>query len=173
MIPPINILDIINEQNGDIPYYIINNFIQKSLQYEVKSIELKQNEYHKNEERINETINDIRELNTKSYSFNIYICKECGLNLEMPIIAFKCGHAYHKECINMEKVENKKLKCPGCLEEKIKITNELKNYDEFYKSINNIDKLEKEVEKNANKIDFIYELYGKKLLDLGQIITSK
>ena len=50
----------------------------------------------------------------------------------------------------------------------VKIKN-INNNKNFYTKINNLEKLEKELEQKQNKTNFFYELYGKGLFNLGSV----
>ena len=56
---------------------------------------------------------------------------------------------------------------------KNKVNDLLKNNKNFYNTINTLDKLQKELDNNKDKIDFIHKLYGKGLFNLGAIKDSK
>ena len=46
IIPPIKVLDIINEQNNEIPFQILNNFMSKSLKNDINKIEKELNNFN-------------------------------------------------------------------------------------------------------------------------------
>jgi len=165
IIDPINVLDIINEQNNEIPFDILNDFLNKSLGTDLNSIEEKQNNFNEYDKKINETLGEIKELKTKAYTFNLVYCSDCKELLDMPWVAFKCGHGFHKSCLNS--IDDKNFECPKCKQAKDETLSEIKKYKEFYNSINTLDKLQNELDQKENKIDFIFELYGKGFLDLG------
>ena len=59
---PINIMDLIYEKNDDIPFYIINYLMIKSLEKDIQSIESEEKNYNEYDKKINETVNEIKEL---------------------------------------------------------------------------------------------------------------
>ena len=124
---PINILDLIYEKNNDIPFYIINNLIVKSLENELNSIENEEKNYNEFDKKINETVNEIKELRTKAYTFNLIKCYECGLPIDLPSIGFKCGHGFHVSCINTNITEE--TECPKCKNKKYESLMEIKSND--------------------------------------------
>ena len=68
---------------------------------------------------------------------------------------------------------NDKISCRKCKDKRNKINDVLKNNKTFYNAINTLDKLEKELDKNKDKIDFIHRLYGKGLFNLEPIKDIK
>ena len=168
---PINILDIIYEKNKDIPFYIINNLMIKSLENDINSIENEEKNYNEFDTKIEETVNEIKELKTKAYTFNLIKCWECGQPIELPLIAFKCGHGFHSSCINTNITDE--IECPKCKNKKYELLMKIKNNNNFYTKINTSENLEKELEQKENKTNFLYELYGKGLFNLGSVKENK
>ena len=167
IISPVNVLDIIYEKNNDIPYYILNKFMSKSLENEIKSINEEETRYSEFDKKIDLTVNEIKELKTKAYIFNLIKCCECDQDIDLPFIAFKCGHGFHSSCLNSTPTED--TQCPKCKDSKLSIRKEIQNYKVFSNDINTIEKLDKELSQKVEKIDFIYELYGKGLFNLGRL----
>ena len=170
---PINVIDIINEKNEDIPFYILNNFISKTLEEELISIENEKKNFFEYDKKIKSTVNDIKELKTKAFTFSLIKCHECGLSIDFPSIVFKCGHGFHTSCLNSNISEN--IECPKCKNSKYDILNESKNSKLYYNKINSSEKLENELGKieNGNKTNFIYQLYGKGVFNLGVVKENK
>jgi hypothetical protein len=167
IISPVNVLDIIYEKNNDIPYYILNKFMSKSLEDEIKSINEEETRYNEFDKKIDLTVNEIKELKTKAYIFNLVKCCECDQDIDLPFIAFKCGHGFHSSCLNSTPTED--TQCPKCKDSKLSIRKEIQNYKVFSNDINTMEKLDKELSQKVEKIDFIYELYGKGLFNLGRL----
>ena len=165
---PINVLDIIYEKNNDIPFYILNNFISKSLESEIKDIEIEEKNFNEFDKKINDTVNEIKELNTKAYTFNLIKCCECDSPIELPSIAFKCGHGFHVSCLNTNITD--KTECPKCKNKKYEPTNEIIKNNDLINKINTPEELEKITE---NKINFIYVLYGKGLFNTDSVKENK
>ena len=172
IIPSIKVLDIINEQNNEIPFQILNNFMSKSLKNDINSIEKELNNFNSYDNKINVTVNEIKELKTKAYTFNLIKCSECGEVIDLPSIAFKCGHGFHTYCLNITE-NNDNIECPKCKEGKNKVMAEIEECKSFYNKVNTLEKLENELGQKQNKINFIYELYGKGLFELGSIKENK
>ena len=163
IILPVNVLDIIYEKNKDIPYTILKNFISKSLVNELKSIEEEQNNFNEYDKKIEQTVDKIKELKTKAYTFNLIKCCECEKQIDIPSIAFKCGHTFHTSCINSNITDE--MECPKCKDGKNDIISEIEKYKNFYKEVNTLDNLEKNIENEENKIKFLYDLYGKSTIN--------
>ena len=168
-----NILDIINEKNNDISLNILNNFINKALEKEINSIEEQKKKFNEYDRQLNETVKEIKDLKTKAYIINLNKCSDCGMPMNLPFICFKCGHGFHNLCLGVNPGTKDKIFCRKCKDKKIKVNEELKNNKNFYNTINSLDKLEKELDKNNDKMTFIHKLYGKGLFNLGPIKDSK
>ena len=166
----IDILDIINEKNSELTLNILNNFLNKAIDKEINSIEDQKkkynNEYNK---QLDDILNEITDLQTKAYIVNLNKCSECGMPMNLPFVCFKCGHGFHNLCLGVNSNINDKIACRRCKDKKLKVISELKNNKIFYNSINSLDKLEKELDKNNDKIDFIHKLYSKGLFNIGPI----
>ena len=167
IILPVNVLDIIYEKNKDIPFNILKNFISKSLVNEIKSIEEEQNNFNEYDKKIEQTVNEIKELKTKACTFNLVKCYECEKQIDIPSIAFKCGHTFHTSCISSNITDD--MECPKCKDEKNDVIGELEQYKNIYNKVNTLDNLEKNIDQEENKIKFLYDLYGKGFFDLGFI----
>ena len=173
IISPINVVDIIYEKNKDIPFNILNSFISKTLENELISIEDEKNIFNKYDKKIKVAVNEIKELKTKAFVFNLIKCSECGLAIEFPSIVFKCGHGFHTSCINSN--INDDTECPKCKDKKFNMLIRNKNSKIFMDKFNSPEKLENELEQieNENKNNYIYELYGKGIFNLGPVKESK
>ena len=165
----IDILDMINEQNDNISYDVLTNFMKKTMEEEIDSIENKQDIYEDYESKINKTCNEIKDLKTKAYVFNLNKCCECGSEIEFPYYAFHCGHAIHQTCLNVNKKAKKNIECPKCKETKDNLISEIQKNKNYEKELNSLDKLEKVLEHKEHKLDYIYELYGKGLFNFDSI----
>ena len=81
------------------------------------------------------TVNEIKELKTKAFTFNLAKCYECGGSIDLPSVAFKCGHGFHTTCLNCNISED--TECPKCKDEKYDVLNEIKKCQEFCVKANN------------------------------------
>ena len=162
----VNVLDIIYEKNNQIPFSILNNFMRKSLEYELESIEEEQLKFNDYDRKIKAVVNDIKELKTKAYTFNLIKCCECNNNIDIPSIAFKCGHGFHTSCLSSIITDD--TECPKCKYDKSNAINEFEKCKNFYSKVDTFSKLEKKIDEEENKNKFIYELYGKGLFNLAK-----
>ena len=151
----VDILNIIYEKNNDIPLDIINNFIFKSIDHETNLIEEGKKNFKGYDSLLDKVNNEIKDLRTKSYMVNIIRCSECTMPINVPYVVFKCGHGYHNLCIQKNKME-----CKRCRDKIKKNKEEIESNDIFKKKVNSLEKLEKEIRNNKNKMDFIDKLYG-------------
>ena len=163
---PISVLQIINERNSDIPLEILNPFMEKALEKQIKSLEISSKNIDIYGNQINETNKKITELNTSALNLNLNICDECDMGISFPCVCYKCGHNFHSLCINANiGEETHDIECPKCKKNKQKNDQELKdisNYCEFIKDNKNF---KIELEKSKDKMDFISSLYGKGLFN--------
>ena len=164
----VNILDIINEKNDDISLFMINKFINKAFEKQYITLSEQEKNFKEYDTQINNTINEIKEIRTKGKLINFKDCSECSLPLNLPFISFMCGHAYHNLCFYSNISSNKKI-CRKCKEKRNKIEEEFKNIKINNNYYNNKEKLENEMNININKLNFMHQLYGKGLLDIGPI----
>ena len=169
----VNILDIIYEKNNDISFNILNNFINKSIEKEANLIDEQKNKFDEYDKQINDTINEITELETKAYIINLNKCSECSMPMNLPFVCFKCGHGFHNLCLGVNSTISDKVSCKKCKDKKNKSIEVLKTNKTFYNTINSLDKLEKELDNNKDKMEFIHKLYGKGLLNIGPIEDNK
>lgn len=163
------ILNIINEKNGDFPLSILNNFLNKAIEKEINSIEVQQKKFDEYDTKLNGIVNEITNLKTKAYVVDPNTCSECKMPINFPFIVFKCGHIFHNLCAGVYSKASNNIQCSKCKEGKNKFMEEFKNNKSIYNSINNFDKMEKELNKNKDKVDFIHKLYGEGLFDLSPI----
>ena len=170
---PVDILDIINEKNNDMPLSLLNNFLNKAIEKEMNSIEEQKEKYNEYNTKLNQVVDEITDLKTKAYTANLNKCAECGMPMNLPFVCFKCGHGFHNLCLGLFSGINDKVNCRKCKDKKNKLNESLKNNKIFYNTINTIDKLEKQLGNNKDKIDFINRLYGKGLFNLGPIKDNK
>jgi hypothetical protein len=168
----IKILEIINEKNNDISLGILNDFFNKAIEMEDKCIEEQKKRYDNYNTQINDVTNEIKDLNTKAYTTDLNKCSECSMPMSLPFMIFECGHKFHNLCLGINKNINGKYNCRKCKEKKNKVIEDIRYNKNYYNSVYNYDKLEKELNRNKNnkdKIDFIHTLYGKGLFNLGAI----
>ena len=162
-----NILEIINEKNNDLSLNILNNFLCKAIEKELSCVEEQKKKYNEYDNQLNEVLGEITNLETKAYIVNLNKCSECGMPMNLPFVCFKCGHGFHNFCLGTNTAG--KLGCRKCKDKKNKVLEVLNSNKNFYNSINTLDKLEKELDKNKDKIDFIHKLYGKGLFNIGPV----
>ena len=165
----LNILEIINEKNDEIPLSLLNKFIEKALEKHEIISKVEEKSFKEYDNEVNKIINEIKEIKTKGYILNFKECSECSLPLNLPFISFRCGHAFHNLCFNSYCSSNENKYCKKCKEKNDKIKEENTNIELNRKSFNSKDKLEKEMEKNEDVIDYMNQLYGKGLLDIEPI----
>ena len=172
IMPAIDVLDMINEQNCDIEFNVINKFLNNALNNELDSIENKKNIYNDYESEIKNICENIKELKTKASVFNPNKCCVCSSDIEIPYFSFFCGHSMHKSCLNLNSKEDI-IECPKCKDEKKAAFDDIQKLKKYERHLTSLEKLENVLERKENKIDFIYELYGKGLFNFENINQGK
>ena len=162
----INILEIINDINSDVPLSLITNFMDKSLKKHYQSLSEQEKNFIDYDPKIKSTVEEIKNLRTKGYLIDFKECSECSLPINLPFVSFLCGHSFHNLCIFSHFSSNDKLYCIKCKEKKDKLEEELKNIKKNKDIYNEKDKLEQDINNHLDKIDFINQLYSKGFFDL-------
>ena len=155
----LNILEIINEINCDIPLFLIQNFYLKAIEKENDILvnELTKNsDYDINHQDIDD---ELYKLNYVPVPIKIDKCEQCKLKINMPCIIFKCKHIYHSSCVN-ENIKDNNVHCPKCIININDIEKKLSEANDIYKNLNSIEDLQNELNKKNDIIEFIDELYG-------------
>ena len=65
------------------------------------------------------------------------------------------------------------IECPKCKNEKKGAFDEIQKLKKYQRHLTSLEKLENVLERKENKIDFIYELYGKNLFNFENINLEK
>ena len=155
----LNILEIINEINCDIPLFLIQNFYLKAIEKE-NDILLNKLTKSKNYDANHQDIDDeLYILNYVPVPIKIDKCEQCKQKINMPCIIFKCKHIYHSSCVN-ENIKDNYVHCPKCIININDIDKNLSEANDIYKNINSIEGLQNELNKKNDIIEFIDELYG-------------
>ena len=173
----LNILEIINDKNDDIPLSLINNFLNKALEKQFLLVSEQEKKFNEYDKKINETLYEIKEIRTKGKIIYFKQCNECSLPMNLPFITFMCGHSFHSFCFSTHcNLNEKNLYCIKCKEKKNVIEQEYNNIKLNVNKYNTPDKLENEINKNIDKLDFMNQLYSKGLIKLepneNDIITK-
>ena len=85
----LNILEIINNVNNDIPLSLINNFLAKAFERHYTLLSDQEKNFQECDKEINTTLDEIKEIRTKGYILDFKECNECSLPLNLPFISFK------------------------------------------------------------------------------------
>ncbi len=165
----LNILEYINDINNDIPLSLINNFLTKAFERHYTLLSDQEKNFKEYDKEINTTLDEIKEIRTKGYILDFKECNECSLPLSLPFISFNCGHVYHNLCFYSHFTSGGKKFCRKCKEKKDKIEDEYKKIKTDGEKFNDINKLENEIGKNKDKVDFMHQLYGKGIINISPI----
>ena len=165
----LNILEYINDINNDIPLSLINNFLTKAFERHYALLSDQEKNFKEYDKEINTTLDEIKEIRTKGYILDFKECNECSLPLSLPFISFNCGHVYHNLCFYSHFTSGGKKFCRKCKEKKDKIEDEYKKIKTDGEKFNDINKLENEIGKNKDKVDFMHQLYGKGIINISPI----
>ena len=171
IIPSIEILDIINGTNDEIPMELIKKFFLKIIEKENNNLVsnlVKSKEYEASIQEVHENIKNLKE---KPINMNLTKCDECDMGIEFPIILFRCGHYYHSLCLYYYEKDFRLAHCPKCSSFRNKINAYSLECEKLYNALNSEEGMEKELSKQSNHIEFMNKLYSRGIFKLS--ITNK
>ena len=171
IIPSIEILDIINGTNDEIPMVLIKNFFLKIIEKENNNLVsnlVKSKEYEANIQEVHENIKNLKE---KPMNVRLTKCDECDMGIDFPIILFRCGHYYHSLCLYYYEKDLRAAFCPKCFSYRKKINAFNVECEKLYNALNSEEGMEKELSKQSNHIEFVNKLYSRGLFKLN--VTNK
>ena len=111
-VPLLRIVQLLCD-NEKIPVDVIKGLVIKQLQREKSIREADELKQHQVAEVVEAREKEIHQIQENGFRFKQTRCVACGLNLELPVVHFLCGHSFHKACVDMEKGV-----CPRCGESK-------------------------------------------------------
>ena len=165
---PVNVLDIINEKNNEIPLDILREFIENSLKYEIEPLNEKVTNFEGYNNQISSVCHQIKEIQTQASSFKLSKCETCFMGITFPAICFRCGHCYHTMCLSgNDDNDLDKIDCPKCEEERERIKQQMLDMKSIYENVNSKEKLKNELQYSEDKFDFIHNLYGRGVINIG------
>ena len=166
----VNVLDIINEKNDKIPLSILRNFIDTSLERELEPLNKKVESFEENNTQLKAINDKIKEIQTQATSFKLSKCEACFMGITFPAICFRCGHCYHSMCLNTnDENDFDDAECPKCAENKEALKDRILFSKSIYDSINSKEKLDEVLNNCKNKFEYVHELYGKGIINLGPV----
>ena len=107
-VPLLRIVQLLCD-NEKIPVDVIRELVIKQLQRETSIREADELKQHQVAEIVVAREKEIQQIQENGFRFKQTRCVACGLNLELPVVHFLCGHSFHKACVDMEKGV-----CPRC-----------------------------------------------------------
>lgn len=161
IISPIDILDIIEESNNDIPLELIKDFYLKVIDQENKTLVdniVKSKEF---ESTIAETDEEIKNSIEKPTNLKLLKCDECLMGIEFPCIFFKCGHYFHSLCMHYYSNDLRNPHCPKCYITRRKIENRKLESQKLFNNLNSEEGLKSELSKQNNQIEYLNTLFSK------------
>ena len=165
---PIEILESINQINNEISINFIKDFCLYIIDKENKNLInnlVKSKEYEAGIHDIDEEITNIED---KPVSLILRKCDECREGIECPLVFFKCGHYFHDICLHFYYQDFRRAHCPKCVTFRNQIITKNKQSEKIYNALNNEERLEQELKKYENHIDFINVLYSKGLFKFNK-----
>ena len=166
----VNVLDIINEKNDKIPLRILRKFIDASLEKELDPLNKKVESFEENNSQLKSVNDKIKEIQTQATSFKLSKCEACFMGITFPAICFRCGHCYHTMCLNTnDENDFDDAECPKCAENKEALKDRILFSKSIYDSINSKEKLDEVLNNCKNKFEYVHELYGKGIINLGPV----
>ena len=166
----VNVLDIINEKNEDIPLKILRKFINKSLENELVPLTKKLSDFEGTNKELKAVNNKIKEIQTQASSFKLTKCETCSMGITLPAVCFRCGHCYHSLCLNSnDENDYDDIDCPKCGEDKEKLKEQILDRKSEYEDIDSKEKLDAILINCEDKFEFIHSLYGKGVINIGPV----
>ena len=165
----VNVLDIINEKNDEIPLKILRKFMNNSLDDEVEPLNSKVKNFESCNTNLKSVNDKIKEIQTQATSFKLTKCETCSMSITFPAVCFRCGHCYHSVCLNSNYDDFDDIDCPICEEEKENLKEQILDIKSVYDDINSKDKLEKEINNVEDKFEYVHSLYGKGVINVGPV----
>ena len=163
-----NVLDIINEKNNEIPLDVLSNFIDNSLENEIQPLEEKVTNFEGYNSQIKSVNNKIKEIQTQASSFKLSKCEQCFMGITFPAVCFRCGHCYHSMCLNANDDNDlDDVDCPKCEEEKERVKQQMLDMKSIYEDINSKEKLKGVLDHTDDKFEYIHSLYGRGVINIG------
>ena len=166
ILPSIEILDIINGTNDEIPMGFIKNFFLKVIEKENNNLVsnlVKNKEYEANIQEVHENIKNLKE---KPININLTKCDECDTGIDFPVILFRCGHYYHSLCLYYYEKDFRLAHCPKCSNFLKKINAFNLECEKIYNILNSEEGMEKELSKQSDHLDFMNKLYSRGLFKI-------
>ena len=165
---PMNVLDIINEKNNEIPLDILRNFIDKSLEYEIEPLKEKVANFDGCNNQLKIVNNKITEIQTQASSFKLSKCEQCFMGITFPAICFRCGHCYHSMCLNANDDNDlDDVDCPKCEEKKEIVKQQMLEMKSIYEDVNSKEKLKEALDNAEDKFQYVHNLYGRGIINIG------
>ena len=165
---PMNVLDIINEKNNEIPLDILRKFIDKSLEDEIEPLKEKVTNFDGCNNQLKVVNNKIKEIQTQASSFKLSKCEQCFMGITFPAICFRCGHCYHSMCLNANDDNDlDDVDCPKCEEKKETLKQQMLEMKSIYEDINSKEKLKEALDNAEDKFQYVHNLYGRGVINIG------
>jgi hypothetical protein len=165
---PMNVLDIINEKNNEIPLDILRKFIDKSLEDEIEPLKQKVANFDGYNSQLKVVNNKIKEIQTQASSFKLSKCEQCFMGITFPAICFRCGHCYHSMCLNANDDNDlDDVDCPKCEEKKETVKQQMLEMKSIYEDINSKEKLKEALDYAEDKFQYVHNLYGRGVINIG------
>ena len=162
-----NVLDIINEKNNEIPLEILRKFIDDSLENEIDPLNEKVTKFDGYNNQLKSVNSKIKEIQTQASSFKLSKCEQCFMGITFPAICFRCGHCYHSMCLNANDDNDlDDVDCPKCEEEKEKVKQEMLEMKSIYDDINSKEKLKSILDYTQDKFEYVHNLYGRGVINI-------
>ena len=166
----VNVLDIINEKNDEIPVKILRKFMNISLDNEVEPLNNKVSSFEQCNTKLKTINNKIKEIQTQATSFKLSKCETCFMEITFPAVCFRCGHCYHSMCLNSNYDDDfEEMDCPKCEDERENLKEQILDIKSIYDDINSKEKLEEILDKCDDKFDYVHSLYGRGVFNIGPV----
>ncbi len=123
LLPPLLVVQIISKY--PISLQTIANYVTSKIAKEQNLIQKDLQTIKENSMEISKMKNEIQELQTSAFIFQLSNCSLCNSALDLPAVHFLCGHSFHQRC-----VVDQDMECQFCMRKNRDVLSSKKRFEE-------------------------------------------